>query len=190
MPTTDFEILPIHLWKEPVTEPFVLMRSYYSFMDTPATLQRLQEIFTAAFDEEYCPLVEQPGTYCFFMERFESLVYAAHLLYKGNGKLQVKKEANRLKALRQAMALQPLNQPQHLTAGEQARPHKVIKAFFEYHGFKHWRLQLHQWLHHALSAGSICETANPAHLLQEQVQCYRLTEAMLLLYQQAYSYSR
>jgi hypothetical protein len=51
MPSTDFEILPIHLWQEPVTDPFLLMRSYYCFMDTPATMLRLRQLCTAAFDE-------------------------------------------------------------------------------------------------------------------------------------------
>jgi hypothetical protein len=119
------------------------------------------------------------------MERFESLLYAGNLLYRQEGKLPVPNKDNSIKTARQAMALSPVYQPQHLSPAEQRRPYKAVKAFFEYHGFKHWRLQLHQWLHHALSAGSICETANPAHLLQQQEQLYRLTEAMHLLYRQA-----
>ncbi|MBL0357709.1 MAG: hypothetical protein IPP72_12870 [Chitinophagaceae bacterium] len=65
MSSTDFEILPIHLWQEPVSDPFLLLRSHYGFMDTAATMLRLRQLCTAAFDEEYCPWQTIPALAAF-----------------------------------------------------------------------------------------------------------------------------
>lgn len=146
----DFSLLPLHLHPTKAANPWPLIEAYFDYAHLTDTLPLINKLFTAAMDSEYCPVERHPGNLCFFVERLESLVYAAHLL----------------------LAKQNKNSS---TGGEAIT---AVKQFFQYKSWPQWRLQLHELLQYALTGSSICQEHNPAELPAMQEQLTNLVMTM------------
>ncbi len=181
MSSTDFEILPIQLWQGSISDPFALLQGYYHYPDTASSLHQLQQLFTAAYSDTYEPPETATGNTCFFMERLESLVYAASLLHGNAGPCKAPL-TQRGPIIAQSVQEGPLAAMHWLSPAAQENPLLQVTAFFRHSNWPGWRLKLHQWLHAALGNYSICESESPATLQEDCNQLCRLLAAMDLLY--------
>lgn len=149
---TDFESLPLQLWRRPVNDPWQLIEAFVQFTDYNGSKKLLQQWYRAAISEAYIPAGKSPGSLHFFTERLESLVFAALLLHK--------------KKQRKGMA------------DDAVAAYGSIAAFFSYQSWPQWRLALHQWQAAAMSRYSICEVAGPGALLPFCSHINRLVKTM------------
>jgi len=162
---------PPYLWKEPVTDPYLLLREFFDY--TTVELQHLytQELVNAACSNEY--VKNNSGQLLNWYEKTTVLFYAANIIHNSNYEKDIDIGID-------VSVLPWKAQPHHLADYELKDPYIAIESFFEFMSYDQWLIELHTWLHAALYEHSVLDevsrsTETIAHL-------HKLADAMWMLH--------
>ena len=167
-------IHPPYLWKEPVTDPYLLLHQFFDYTTIELQHQYTQAFVNAACTDAY--VKENPGQLLSWYEKTTMLFYAANLVYNSGYEKEIDIGIDVSK-------LTWKDQPHHLTDYEVKDPYITIESFFEYMSYDQWLIELHTRLHAALYEHSVLEEVSRSP--ETVVLLHKLADAMWLLHLKA-----
>ena len=164
-------IHPPYLWKEQVTDPYLLLREFFDY--TTIELQHLytQKFVKAACSNEY--VKDCPGQFLGWYEKTTVLFYAANLVHQSNYEKDIDIGIDVSK-------LPWKLQPHHLADYEVKDPYIAIESFFEFMSYDQWLIELHTWLHAAMFEHSVLEEVSRS--TETITLLHKLADAMWMLH--------